>query len=123
MSRGCGYLQRRVLRLVEKNGGVTRAALEDRLCDEEGHRSDNLLRAIRGLARAGAIEYREARFASNCLVRPPAPFVPFTDEEIFEMLSQGEAGQSTSIPRTPSAHLVTAGKEHPEYARRRLNHG
>ncbi len=92
MSRGEGQLQRRIVRLVEKavqrgDGPLTRRELEDRL-SPEGYRSDNILRSLRGLSRAGLLEYREARFPSNCLIRPPTPFVPFTDEAIMAMLSE-----------------------------------
>ncbi len=92
MSRGEGQLQRRILRLVEKavqrgDGSLSRRELEDHL-EPEGYRSDNVLRALRGLARAGLIEYREARFASNSVVHPPRPFTPFSDEEITQMLSE-----------------------------------
>lgn len=92
MSRGEGLLQKRILGLVEKaarrgDEPPTRRDLEDRL-GREGHRSDNVLRAIRGLSRAGLVEYREARFPSNCVVRPPRPFKPFSDEEILAMLAE-----------------------------------
>jgi len=61
------------------------------------------LRAIRGLARSGRVEFLERRFASNSVIRPPRPFVPFTDEEIFEMLE--EPGWSTG--GTPDAAKKT----------------
>ena len=86
MSRGHGYLQRRIMRIVERGGATTRAALEDHL-EPEGYRSDNVLRALRGLSRAGLLEFREARFASNSVVGPPKP-VFFSDEEIMAMLSE-----------------------------------
>ncbi len=100
MSRGEGLLQRKILRLVERaarrgDGPLTRRDLENRLCQQEGFRSDNVLRAIRGLARSGRVEYMERRFPSNCLIRPPKPFVPFTDAEIGAMLE--ESGWSTGI--------------------------
>ncbi len=91
MSRGEGLLQRRILRLVEKavqrgDGSLTRRELEDHL-EPEGYRSDNVLRALRGLSRAGLLEYREARFPSNCTIRPPKPIF-FSDEAIMAMLSE-----------------------------------
>ncbi len=86
MSRGHGYLQRRIMRIVERGGATTRAALEDHLSREK-FRSDNILRAIRGLSRAGLVEFREARFASNSVVGPPKPIF-FSDEAIGAMLSE-----------------------------------
>lgn len=86
MSRGQGYLQRRIMRIVERGGATTRAALEDRL-GREGFRSDNVLRAIRSLSGAGLVEFREARFASNSVVGPPKPIF-FSDEEVMAMLSE-----------------------------------
>ncbi len=86
MSRGAGYLQRRIMRIVERGGATTRAAIEGRL-SMEGFRGDNILRAIRGLSRAGLVEFQEARFASNSVVSPPKP-VFFSDEEIAAMLSE-----------------------------------
>ena len=86
MSRGHGYLQRRIMRIVERGGATTRAALEDHL-EPEGYRSDNVLRAVRGLSRAGQVEYREARFPSNCTIRPPRP-IGFSDEELGALLAE-----------------------------------
>jgi len=115
LSRGCGYLQRRLLRLVEKaerRGDVlTRRDLEDRLC-AEGYRSDNVLRAIRGLARAGKVRYVERRFASNCLIRPPRTFIPFTDEQIFEMLE--EPGWSTGVTPDAAKKTTRVSEENPQ---------
>jgi len=119
VSRGHGYLQRRILRLVEKaqlrgDAPLTRRDLENRL-EPEGYRSDNVLRAIRGLSRAGLAEFREARFAANSVVSPPKPFAPFSDEEIMNMLSEPGWRQIPDAPtrreRTPDR--PRSGKKNP----------
>ncbi len=101
MSRGEGQLQRRILRLVEKavqrgDGSLTRRDLEDRL-SPEGYRSDNILRSLRGLSRAGLLEYREARFPSNCTIRP-STHICFSDEELGALLAEPGWKQSPDAP-------------------------
>ena len=104
-------LQRRISRMVERaarrgDGPLTRRDLENRLC-QEGFRPDNILRAIRGLARSGQVEYLERRFASNCLIRPPKPFVPFTDEEIAAMLTSPGWSTGVNLSEAAAAHNTT----------------
>lgn len=90
MSRGPGLLMRRVIAELKKAHShcLTRRQLEDRLCPE-GYRSDNVLRAVRTLARMYKVSYVERRFPEDSTVHLPIPVEnPIPEEEIYALLER-----------------------------------
>jgi hypothetical protein len=88
MSRGWGYLMRRIVNELDvaEDGTLTRAELEDALVPL-GFRSDNILRAIRALDRIHVLRLAEGRFAetSRMILSQPVE-IPIPEDQILDML-------------------------------------
>ncbi len=88
MSRGAGYLMRRVVEELDvaDDGTLTRAQLEDALVPL-GFRSDNILRAIRRLDRLHVLRLAEGRFAETSRVMLFRPVeTPIPEDQILAIL-------------------------------------
>jgi hypothetical protein len=87
MSKGPGFLMRRVVKELEaaEGGTLTRAELEDVLVPL-GFRSDNILRAIRALDRIRVLRLAEGRFAETSKVMLFRPVeTPIPEDQILAM--------------------------------------
>ena len=94
MGRGPGLCMRRIIETVEKREDrrMSRADIEAVLCEREGFRSDNVLRAIRALARMHECGYTERRFKEDCIVTLPTPLPPLSNEEVYALIAKLEDG-------------------------------
>ncbi len=92
VGRGPGLLMRMVVAELEKTETkiMTRSQLEEVLCSEDvGFRSDNLLRAIRTLARMYEVWHVERRFPDDSTVSLPRRVEnPLSHEQILALLKR-----------------------------------
>ena len=89
MSRGPGIVQRKILRLLERQPDrrLNRRGI-DAVLVEEGHDPSNVRRALRGLRRTRRVGLYEGWSLDDSLVTLPSPPRPMSDDEVFALLAQ-----------------------------------
>jgi hypothetical protein len=90
MSRGAGLVQRKILKLLERQPDrrLTRRAIDAVLVGEQGHDPSNVRRALRGLRRTRCIGLDEGRSLDDSFVSLPSPPRLVSDDEVFALLAK-----------------------------------
>jgi hypothetical protein len=100
MSRGPGLLQRKILKLLERqlDRRLNRRDIDAVLVGEDGHDPSNVRRALRGLQRIRRVGLFEGRSLDDSLVSLPEPAKILSDDEVFALLAKiGEANAEVKL--------------------------
>lgn len=94
VSRGSGRLMRRIVAILEQapEREMNRKDLDDVLV-AEGFREQNILRAVKSLARRRLVSFNDAYSKEESVVRLPRKVRALSDDEIAEVLQEIGGGK------------------------------